>query len=524
VPSTFEAPPLSHREILVVFSALMLAMLLAALDQTVLATALPTMVGELGGLEHISWVITAYLLASTTTIPLYGKFGDLFGRKILLQIAIVTFVIGSIAAGFSQDMNQIIAARVIQGLGAGGLMSTSQAIIGDILSPRERGRYIGYLASVFAFASVAGPLLGGFFTDGPGWRWVFYINVPLGLLAFVVATRVLKLQSHHISHKIDFIGAALLISGISAILLATSWGGSEYPWGSTTIVGLYGGGALLMVLFVLQELRAAEPILPMSLFANPTFRVCCVLGLLIAMGLFGVIAFVPVFLQVAKGVSATQSGLMTTPMMIGIVTMSIISGRMISNTGRYRMYPVIGTAIAAFGLFLLSRVEADTPFWLFSIFVFVLGTGVGLVMQITLLATQNAVDMREMGTATSGVTFFRTMGGAFGVAIFGSVLNNRLDHHLPRLVSPDALQGIDSATLTASPERLAMLPPAVLDGVREAFAMSLETVFLLAVPLALLAFALSWFLPHVELQERAPISREGGEGEEDAGMHVVVEV
>jgi EmrB/QacA subfamily drug resistance transporter len=480
----------------------MLGMLLAALDQTVLATALPTIVGELGGLEHLSWVLTAYLLASTSSVPLYGKLGDLFGRKIMFQIAIALFMLGSISAGVSQDMTQIIGSRVLQGLGAGGLMATSQAIIGDILSPRERGRYIGYLASVFAFASVAGPLIGGFFTDGIGWRWVFYINIPLGLIAFVVTTNVLHLPRRRVEHRIDFLGAALLVSGVSAVLLATTWGGNQYAWGSPEIVGLIAGGLALIVLFVLQEGRAAEPILPLSLFKDPTFRICSALGLLLGMALFGAIAFVPVFLQVVKGVSATESGLRTTPMMIGVVSMSIFSGRMISNTGRYRIYPIIGTASAGLGLFLLSRLTADSNIWLLSLFLYCLGTGVGLVMQVTLLAVQNAVAFKDMGTATAGVTFFRSMGGAFGVAMFGSVLSNRLDYHLPRFVPAEALNGISARTLTSSPERLRALPPEVLHGVREAFAHSLETVFLLAVPLALIAFAVSWLLPEVALRER----------------------
>ncbi len=484
------------------FAALMLCMLLAALDQTVLATAMPTIVGELGGLDKLSWIITAYLLASTASIPIYGKLGDMYGRKILLQVAIGAFVLGSITAGISQDINQIIGARVLQGLGAGGLMSTSQAVIGDILSPRERGRYIGYMASVFAFSSVAGPLIGGFFTDGPGWRWVFYINLPLGFLAFAVTTRFLKLAIRRTKHRIDFVGAAMMIVGVSAILLGTSWGGSEYAWDSPEIIGLFAGGGVLLVVFVMWESRAAEPILPLTLFKDPTFRVCAVLGMLVAMGLFGVVAFIPVFLQVAEGVSATESGLRTTPMMVGIVTMSIISGQLIARTGRYRLYPVFGTIAVAVGLFLLSRLTDEANLTLLSICLFVLGAGVGLVMQVSLLAVQNAVDFQHMGTATGGVTFFRTMGGAFGVAIFGSILNNRLNYHLPRLVPEADLNGIDSRTLVSSPEQLLALPPEVLEGVREAFGNSLGTVFLLAVPLALLAFAISWFLPHVALRER----------------------
>ena len=501
---------------MVVFAALMLGMLLAALDQTVLATAMPTIVGELGGLDKLSWIITAYLLASTASIPIYGKLGDMYGRKILLQFAIATFVVGSMAAGVSQDINQMIGARVLQGLGAGGLMSTSQAVIGDILAPRERGRYIGYLASVFAFSSVAGPLIGGFFTDGPGWRWVFYINLPLGMLAFAVTTKFLKLQVNRVRHRVDYLGAALMVTGVSAVLLGTSWGGNEHAWSSPTIIGLFACGIVLMTVFVWWETRAEEPILPLTLFTDPTFRVCAVLGMLVAMGLFGVIAFVPVFLQVAKGVSATESGLLTVPMMIGIVSTAIFAGQMISRTGRYRVYPIAGTLAVALALLVLSRLTESANLVPISVCLFALGTGVGLVMQVTLLAVQNAVEFQNMGTATGGVTFFRTMGGAFGVAIFGSVLNNRLDYHLPRLVPDGALEGIDSRSLVSSPQQLLALPPEVLEGVREAFATSLGTVFLLAVPLALAAFALSWFLPDVVLRERSlrsmrPENRAGAE-------------
>ncbi len=507
---------------MVVFAALMLCMLLAALDQTVLATAMPTIVGELGGLDKLSWIITAYLLASTASIPVYGKLGDMYGRKILLQVAIAAFVLGSITAGISQDINQIIGARVLQGLGAGGLMSTSQAVIGDILSPRERGRYIGYMASVFAFSSVAGPLIGGFFTDGPGWRWVFYINLPLGFLAFAVTTKFLKLAVNRVRHRVDFVGAALMIVGVSAILLGTSWGGSEHPWGSPTIIGLFVGGFSLIAVLVFWEARVEEPILPLALFTDPTFRICALLGMLVAMGLFGVVAFIPVFLQVAKGVSATESGLRTTPMMIGIVTTSIITGQIIARTGQYRMYPIFGTIAVALGLFLLSQLTGGANLLLISGCLFILGVGVGLVMQVSLLAVQNAVDFQHMGTATGGVTFFRTMGGAFGVAIFGTVLNNRLNYHLPRLVPEGSLNGLDSRTLLSSPEQLAALPPEVLDGVREAFGNSLGTVFLLAVPLALLAFGLSWLLPHVALRER-PTFRVTPEGEAPE-VPLVVEV
>ena len=497
----FTPPQLTHRQVLVIFSGLMLGMLLAALDQTVLATALPTIVGELGGIDHLSWVISAYLLASTTSVPIYGKLGDLYGRKRLFQFGIGLFLVGSVLAGVSQSMTQIILFRFVQGLGAGGLMVTSQAIIGDILSPRDRGRYIGYLAIVFAFSSVAGPLIGGLFTDHIGWRWVFYVNLPIGLVALFVTSRVLHLPKRRVEHKIDYLGALLLTGGISSILLAMTWGGRQYAWDSRTIVGLFTAGVILVGLLLFQETRAPEPILPLRLFRNRTYGVSSVLGICQGMVMFGALAFVPLYLQVVKGVSATESGLRTTPMMVGMIITAVFSGRMISNTGRYRQYPIMGTAIISIGLALLSTMAVDTNLVLVAAFMLVFGLGMGFVMQVITIAVQNSVDYRDMGTATAGVNFFRSMGGALGVATFGSVLNNRLDLNLSRFVPTDALAGLSTRALTSSPERLRELPPAVLEGLRQAFAHSLQTVFLLAIPVALIAFAFSWLLHDVPMRE-----------------------
>ncbi len=506
-PVEFNPPILSHREILIVFSSLMLGMLLAALDQTILATALPTIVGELSGIEHLSWVITAYLLTTTASVPLYGKIGDTFGRKAPFQFAIAIFLIGSMLAGLSQNMTQLIICRAIQGVGAGGLQSLSQAIIADLVSPRERGRYIGYFIIVFAGSSVAGPLLGGLFVDHLSWRWVFYINMPLGAVALFVTARVLKLPKRHVSQSIDFVGAALIMAAASCVLLGTSWGGNQYAWGSATIIGLLGAGVVLSAIFVLNELKVADPLVPLRLFRNQTFTVTSVVGLIAGAGMFGTIAFLPLYMQVVRGVSPTESGLRMLPLILSVLIMSIVSGRWISKTGKYRHFPIIGTGVLVIALFLLSRLDSRTSWPVIWLSIACTGLGMGLIMQTITLAAQNAVEYRYMGTATAAVNFFRSMGGALGVAIFGAILSNRLNVYLPRFVPPGASTGIEGGRLRVSPERLAALPADVHNGVVEAFANSLGDVFLWAVPLALVGFLVSWFLKEVPLRERPGIAR-----------------
>jgi len=358
-----EREALTHRQILIVFSGLMLGMLLAALDQTIVSTALPTMVGELGGLTHLSWVITAYLLTSTASTPLYGKLSDLYGRKLLYQSAIGIFLLGSVLSGLSQSMNQLILFRAIQGLGAGGLMALAMTIIADIVSPRERGRYQGYMGSVWAFSSVAGPLLGGFFVDQLSWRWVFYINLPIGIVALVVTGIVLRLPFERHQHRIDYLGSALLVLGISSLLLVTTWGGTEYPWRSAQIIGLTIAGVLALVLFVWQESRADEPVLPLRLFRESVFSVSSGIGFILGLAMFGALAFMPVYFQVVSGASATSSGLRLVPMMAGVIATSTLTGRMISKSGHYRKYPIIGSAIMAVAVLLLTRLDVDTSTW-----------------------------------------------------------------------------------------------------------------------------------------------------------------
>ena len=506
--ATTAESPLSHREILIVFSGLMLGMLLAALDQTIVATALPTIVGELGGVEHLSWVVTAYLLTATASTPLYGKISDLYGRRLVFQAAIVIFLVGSVLSGVAQDMLQLVVFRGVQGVGAGGLLALAFAIIGDVVSPRERGRYTGYMGAVFALSSVAGPLLGGFFVDHLSWRWVFYINVPLGILALVVTSSVLKLPFTTRRHRIDFEGAALLVLGVSCLLLALVWGGNEYEWTSSTIMGLLVAGSVVTGLFVVWEGRAAEPILPLRLFRDDTFRLGSAMSFLLGCAMFGGITFLPLFLQIVTGASATESGLLMIPMMVGVLVSSILSGRIIAQTGRYKLWPLVGSAVAAGGMWLLSTMDADVGRLESSASMLVLGLGLGMTMQVLVLAVQNAVGHEDLGVATSAVTFFRSMGGSFGVAVFGAILAARLGDEIPGRLPPGALDtagGGDVQTLLNSPEQIRALPPVIERAIAEGLAASTHTVFLWAVPVMLIAFGLAWLLREVPLKETVGI-------------------
>lgn len=495
---------LSHRQVLIVFSGLMLGMLLAALDQTIVATALPTIVGDLGGLNHLSWVVTAYLLTSTASVPLYGKISDLYGRKRIFQAAIVLFLIGSVICGAAQNMLTLIIARGIQGAGGGGLMALAMIIIADVVSPRERGRYQGYTGAVFATASVAGPLLGGFFTDSLSWRWIFYINLPVGIVALVVTSAVLNLPFARRNHRIDYLGAGLLVGAVTSFLLVTVWGGSEFAWSSATIILLTLGGLVLLGAFLFQERRAAEPILPLNLFRNSVFAVASAISALVGLTMFSAMIFLPLYFQIVTGASATRSGLLMLPLMAGLMTTSIGSGRVISHTGKYRIFPILGGAVSFLGLLLLSRIDVDTSRGETAVYMLITGAGIGLTMQTLILAVQNVVPHEDMGAATSGVTFFRSMGGAFGVAIFGTVLNNRLDHYVPRNVPADILASLGSPSgneLGRSRVVIERLPDLARIGVIHSFADSLQVVFLVAAPLAFLAFVLAWFVKDVPLRE-----------------------
>jgi EmrB/QacA subfamily drug resistance transporter len=494
---------IGQRRRLIIIGALLLGMLLAALDQTIVATALPTIAGDLHGLSHLSWVVTAYLLASTISTPLWGKLGDLYGRKTFFQAAIVIFLIGSALAGLSHTMLQLIAFRAVQGIGGGGLLTGAQTIVADVVPARERGRYQGLFGSVFGVTSVLGPLIGGFFVDNLSWRWVFYVNLPIGAVALAVVAAVLPGHLRRASHKIDYLGTVLLAGAATSLVLLTSLGGTTYAWSSVPIYLMGAGAVVFGALFVWAESRAAEPVIPLHLFRNRIFSASSAVGFVVGFAMFGAIAYLPQYMQIVKGVSPTISGLRLLPLMAGLLATSITTGRLVSRWGRYRIFPILGTATMTIGLYLLSRLGVATSDWLSSLYMLVLGAGIGGSLQVLVVAVQNAVSYADLGAATAGATFFRSIGGSFGTAIFGAVFSNVLAGDLVASLHGLSLPHGVTAASGASPAVLAHLPPAIHLGYITGYATALHTVFLVATPFGALAFLLSWTIKDIPLRTTA---------------------
>jgi EmrB/QacA subfamily drug resistance transporter len=505
----------NSRSVLVAFTGLMLVMLMAALDQTIVSTALPTIVGDLGGLNHISWVVTAYLLAQTAVMPVYGKLGDMYGRKVVLQFALVLFLIGSALCGLSSNLTELVAFRALQGLGGGGLQVGAMAAIGDVVSPRERGRYQGLFGAVFGLASVIGPLLGGFFTSSLTWRWIFYVNLPIGVLAFGVLAATLPSVTERVRRRIDYPGAIVLALALIALVLMCTLGGVDYKWLSPVPIGLGVAAIVLIGVFVQIEGRAAEPVLPPHLFKNRVFSVTSAIGFVVGFALFGSVTYLALFLQVVNGASPTGSGLQILPLMGGLLITSIGSGQAITRTGKYKVFPVVGTFVMIIGLYLLSRMDASTTRLVASVYMFVLGLGLGLVMQVLVLAVQNAVDYSDLGVATSGATLFRSIGGSVGTAILGSIFSSRLASQLAAgLKAHPAIPRSQVAKLSSAgsdPAALKKLPKPVHDLYVGSFTHALDRVFLIAACVAAAAFLMSWLIEQRPLRDTAEASSGIGE-------------
>src|SRR5215831_17469321 len=500
-PDEGAGAPGVRREVLIILPGLLLAIMLAMLDQLVVSTALPRIVGDLGGVTHLSWVVTAYVLASTVTTPLYGKLGDLYGRKRLLMIAIVIFLIGSALSGLAQSMDQLIVFRALQGLGAGGLMVGAIATIGDLVSPRERGQYMGYMMAAMMVAMIAGPLVGGYITETLSWRWIFYVNMPIGGAALAYIFWALRLPRKKVQHTIDYLGAAMLAVGATAIVLVTTWGGSQYAWGSAPILSLIVVGAVCVALFIWVEHRAVEPILPTHVFKNRNFTLASSMSFLLGLSMFGAMTFLPLYQQTVQHASPTVSGLLLIPMMLGATVTSVVAGQITARTGRYKVLPIVGGAVMAAGMLLLSNLGVATPRWTSAAFFVVLGIGMGFLMQVTTLIAQNSVHPKDMGVASSSRAFFQQIGGSIGVSIFGVLFSRALLNEL-RVQLPGA-QIKPSSFQQLNPVTVQQLPGQLRDAVFYAISHGIDTVFIWAAPASLIVFGLAWLIKEIPLRGSA---------------------
>jgi EmrB/QacA subfamily drug resistance transporter len=506
------SPVIGQRRLLVIIGALLLGILLAALDQTIVATALPTIAGDLHGLPHLSWVVTAYILASTASTPLWGKLGDQYGRKIFFQASIVIFMAGSVLSGMSTTMLELIAFRALQGIGGGGLMIGAQTSVGDVVAPRDRGRYHGIFGAVFGVTSVIGPLTGGFIVQNLSWRWVFYINLPVGAVALIVTAVALPVTVTRVHHVIDYLGTTLLAGAATCLVLLTALGGSTHRWASAPVIIMGAAGVVLLAAFILAERRAAEPVLPLRLFAYRVFSASSAIGFIAGFAMYGAITYLPQYLQVVKGTSPAGSGLQLLPLRAGLLVTSAVSGMLVSRWGRYKIFPITGTAIMTVGMYLLSHLGVSTGTLARSVDMLILGAGIGAAMQVLIIAVQNAVPYSDLGAATSGDTFFRSIGESFGTAVFGAIFASQLTGNLTRYLAGTPLPAGFHASAGASPAALAKLPPAVHAGYIHAYAASLHTLFLVAVPVTAAAFALSWLLKEVPLRQASTAASPAGTG------------
>ncbi|MEV0561919.1 MDR family MFS transporter [Dactylosporangium sp. NPDC050588] len=494
---------MSDKRLRVVLPGLLMAMLLAMLDNVIVGTAMPRIVGDLGGVDHLSWVVTAYVLGSTVSTPIWGKLGDLYGRKTVFLTSIVLFLLGSVLCGFSQDMPQLIGFRAFQGLGAGGLMVGAMAVLGELVSPRERGKYQGQFAAVMAVAMVGGPLVGGFITDHADWRWAFFVNLPLGGAALALLALKLDMPKKRTEHRIDWLGAALLSAGVTALVLITTWGGNQYAWGSAQIAGLAALAVVSLAAFMVVERRHPEPILPLAIFRNRNFSLVAGIGFLVGFAMFGAITFLPLYQQIVQGASATNSGLLLLPMMGGLLVTSLVAGQMITKTGKYRIFPVIGGFVMIVAMVLLSRLDSDTSKTESAIYMAVLGLGMGFLMQTSMLIAQNSVELKDLGVASSTSTFARSIGGAFGVAAFGAIFNHRLHDLLAEKVgdqAADQLAGGGGGGASIGPATLGQLPAGVRTAVIDAIAGATSSVFLWAIAATVLVPLLAIFIREVALR------------------------